>query len=614
MHIVKWSTFIFPVKSLRQRIFLWFKPSLWAILATTLVCFPAFLIFILSDGLSPSIFNDWDEPLYLLILKQIGSYPLSDLVQKFPETPSDFPFLPRLYAHSLVDLVLGKLYHLIKISGSLYLLTLDWCCTVFAFLAYSKFYAKFSKSFLLPELAASVAVLFPYLIGSGLDLLPIKLLDLGPEPAINFYPSIPSMRSVYTQMSIPLFIIGLSYFLDAISPSIQSRSRWKFFVIGCYCGCLVYVYGFAWISLSCLATSIGLVALIFRYTSLSHLFKTALPFILGVIVLGFPGVLLSSGMRDAMGMHKGVGAPFTAWVPVGYLLSIGVLFYLLKKARPNNGPLLNIVFVACLLTEFTLCNLDFLTNTIWTSYHFSLFYLRPVSIGLLVIAVRSWLEKNPNSASNKSSLVAVCLIATSVQVWSSYLNFQARKGEEEAVRYFANYPTESFSLGIPIVSTETDEIPLMNLLPLWIGVLDSKDVFYGESKFEELFGKSEYGFSLLRTALITGGFPKNFCKRISSFDLRSLSTPLFRWVVVDFQKQCSRLPHQLDILCQDTSWQQWYPNYILVNEFHYRNSLIYRKASSLIASFPTEPKLNFLTVLPDEEKQQICLNFNNSAF
>jgi len=528
------------------------------------LCLPYAITIISSSHLSPAGFQDWDEPLYVLILKKIGAYSFKEIFDSFPQTPTDFYYLPRFYSHSLMDLLLGKAVVFLGLHSLDILFALD------LILVFSSFYC-FYKLFLIvaspaiSRLGAAVAVGLPYIPSLFEGWIPINLGHGISTAAIEGFPSLPSMRGIYTQLSIPAFVLCLRWFLILILERDSKPTYSKLILGGAILGGLIYIYVFSWITLVSLASVLtALVAITYPSSAKLTLLKGAVV-VITITIVGLPGAVLNLGMRSAMSMGKGVGGPFPLWLPLEYLVLLTFIFFCARQLKDNNKTPWSLLFVSLLLTEIALGNLEGVTQTIWTSYHFSLFFLRPLLAGIIFISIFERIEKIGSGLVFRSLLPILIMAYGVIHGTKAYSTANSSSQSADMLGELNNKLPGKAVLAAPFYST-TNSVDIDALIePFLIEAITGKSVHFAQPEFKELFPE-DFEFNLLRTTLMNRGQTPGFCRANNpEVMLNAAQLPIARWGRIETLKLCQKISVQLERVCQEKDWK-WFPTHLLSDE------------------------------------------------
>lgn len=255
-----------------------------SLVVTALLVLPQLASFLLSGGVSPRAFSDWDEPLYLTVLNAVGRDPLALFRGQFPtgiELPLGFP-----YPHALIDVVVGALTNPLSLSPLELGLIFDAVLIPLAFFALRATFRHLSARPFVPELAATLILTVPW-------LLPLSRLLVPLFPSLNsggiilapysFYPCPPVLRGVYTQLSYAFFPWVLTLLLRG-----RTQDR---VAAGILTGALLYIYLFSWITFLMVG---GILALLLRNNGkkgVSNSVVSAALFLAPALVVSAPGVV-----------------------------------------------------------------------------------------------------------------------------------------------------------------------------------------------------------------------------------------------------------------------------------------------------------------------------------
>ena len=534
------------------------------ILVATTLCLPNSLFLLFYGPTNPGFFQDWDEPLYALILRSVGRYSLNELLITFPLPPSDFPYLPRFYAHSLVDFILGKTLVWSNFGVAAFLLILDWACILGAFVSFTSLFRRMSPRLEVRATAALFSVAFPMIpaLAEGWLVFPTSWIVSGAPMGV--FPSLPAMRGIYTQISIAPSLLILTRTLEYLTGVTTTRNNLgNGLLLGTFIGVLVYIYPFAFLALVGLVVCFSVFWTIASPSSAYLLLARLSGIGIGCGFVSLPGVVITANMRPAMGMLRGVGGPFPAWVPIDYLVIVGSGFLLLRAVSAQTR-LWEITAASVLCSELMLGNLEALTQTVSTPYHFSLFFYRPILTGLLAIPL---VEKVASRTRKLSHLLFGILLisACCIQLKLAYSSF---KYSEEDSRLFeataAAVPKDQVIGSSPFTDMAAG-LPLSSLEPFWLESLTDTKTHFGESDFRALFAANPMGYGILRYILLHQGRTLNFCSSFGVQRPQGLDAPpIFRWFTEMLFDECKTVKGQITRLCQLSDWK-WLPQFFIVS-------------------------------------------------
>lgn len=374
-----------------------------AVLAALLVSSSGIVAYILSDGSSPTVFSDWDEPYYLALMRDASRLAFKDAFAISEYTFGLYSLVPEPLPHATIDFLLGKLWRMCDISLVQFALLLDLACSILSFLVARKLFRQLGIASSLAELAAFVCIATPWLAALQNYLPGVEIPGVSFR-SHNLFPSPPAMRAVHTQISFLAFLwvlIPLIKFLQAEKPTL-----WVSLKTGAYGGILIYFYFFAWGAFMGLAGAALLAQWALRggRLFLRTIFLNLLALSLSSLIVAGPGLLAISSREAALSdraLNLAINSDISSvwFFSPSMFLFMCLLLVLCARSQSRGDPRyhLHLLSFSCILAEFLLMNLQPLLNRWIAPYHFPLFFLHPVLSGssavLLVAALKSRLSR-----------------------------------------------------------------------------------------------------------------------------------------------------------------------------------------------------------------------------
>jgi len=201
-------------------------------------------------------YSDWDEPYYLEVTTTVGEAPVSDLFTLQDGVPLPFHPSQYFYPHNVLDVVIGKIFHVLSLSPIELGLLLDLIIFPLAYVVFFYFFSRYTRDSLTAHGGVVACLCIPYLaIISQYIHLPGVWFENIISAKFDVWPCAPVLRGVYTQVSYPLFGLALLFGLRHNEKTFQR----DLVISGLFSGLLIYVYFFSWVSVSCLI-SLSLIA------------------------------------------------------------------------------------------------------------------------------------------------------------------------------------------------------------------------------------------------------------------------------------------------------------------------------------------------------------------
>ena len=344
---------------------------------------------------SPSLFSDFDEPFYFILARQIGAAPLLETLRAIPALPDSVTYRKVFYPHSFMDIPLGKILFYSGMPLTVFGLILDLLLPIFAYYLFVKFFRELDVNRWAAECAAIGVLAFSYLAAVTYYLhIPVHLGFIESIPS-GISDCVPILRGIYTQLSIPLFALGL--LLTAKAFKTEPTKALRLFVSAGLCaGLSIYVYFYCWMALSGLIVCwIACEALLYRQQVKEKIFQLFI-FSATSILSALPGVLILHGVKNGAPSLVPPNTFNLAYVPLEVCLLLICLFFSRKywKHRPQAAKLLT-VLMACWLSIFLVPNVQFFMKAPLLGFHFIIFYFTPLATGLIIAVIlnRSFSDK-----------------------------------------------------------------------------------------------------------------------------------------------------------------------------------------------------------------------------
>ncbi len=365
---------------------------------------PAIAALITYDGYSPRSFSDWDEALYVAQAFDAGRIPFSSIYTMRAGMLEAFQQLGSRIPHGLLDIIMGHFFSAIGATPVQAALIVDLFCCLSAYLLMSTLFRRAFGAGVLPsEVGAIVAIQFPW-IGSLGELLHVSIPSLKSlaTQSHQFFPSVPVLRALYTQ-------VGFVFFLGVLVPFLIVLSRRKYSLLqasflGAVAGLSLYAYFFAWGALMVLVGVLSMLHLAFVIDERIALVRWLTAFYCAALLFSVPGLLLLFGdgllyqPGAALATHSAADllhfedywfiSPLTMTI-------VGVLLIVLWKrdSRIDRWKLAILTIAAIYIAEFLLMNSQPITRRWIGPYHFSLFYLHPILSSLVCFLLVTRLSK-----------------------------------------------------------------------------------------------------------------------------------------------------------------------------------------------------------------------------
>lgn len=341
-----------------------------------------------SDGFSHLLFSDWDEPVYLGMLKEMSSHNLSILLDFSKGIPVEYP-LPFFYPHVAVDLFLSRIIYLFNLTPIDIGLGLDLVCSFLGFIIFSKFFGLFTAKTSLAQLIAIGFLCFPGSLNIGESLgLDYQLSKSIAAAAPHTYICLTILRSAYTQLGLLAFGLNLIWFINYLQSPSSRICRLGF--LGFSVGLTIYLYFFVWgalMGLCCLVLTCRLLPHnLAILTRLLIMAKEIALFVSCSFMAAGPGLYLStlSTTKELLALPPELQGYW--YFPFDILLLFLLTLVLFFSGSSNQKKMLClIIMTSCLLAELILNNIQTVLGQLLTPYHFTIFYLRSLFFGFVLL-------------------------------------------------------------------------------------------------------------------------------------------------------------------------------------------------------------------------------------
>lgn len=445
--------------------------TLLALLTTALLVLPQLAAFFASEGFSPRAFSDWDEPLYLTVLKAVGEAPLALLKGGLPagvELPLGFP-----YPHALTDIVLGALTSPLSLSPIELGLVFDILCIPLAFFALRSTFRHLTTKPFVPELAAILCLMLPWFMPLSRYLaLLFPSLNTGAfilAPS-TLYPCQPILRGAYTQFSYAIFPWVLTLLLRGRTRDVVGA--------GILAGCLLYIYLFSWMTFLVVGGLLALLLVRLNGTGERVFFRPAL-FLGSALLLSTPGVIFLLATHSPTQYQLDQGP--TWYLPPEILM----LLMLFVRQQTKLGTL----GTALCLAELLLMNVQNVTGHLLEPHHFITFYLHPLLGGIVAVAILSRVRWS-STILLPAMLLPLVILSVLRSTQSLALEHQSDLSALLRVITAATPPTASV-VSVPFEEpfiARGAELSERRLLPYWLQAITGRKGFpQGDGCVAELF-------------------------------------------------------------------------------------------------------------------------------
>ncbi len=366
-----------------------------------------------SDGFSPKLFTDWDEPFYFTIAYRMGELPWSEIADRMPWISAHESERLRMeLPSSMTDVLLGKF----GLALGLWPVTLGWLldvlCFFFSYVGFTFFFRALSGSRWGGEIAACTMLLLPWLLfpERACDV-PLNFQVSGiyvTSRACNVWPSLPVWRGFYTQLSYPVLAAGLFVLVSG---------RFGRKLAGALLGSLIYFYVFAWVAAICVS------AIYLVLQSSKDRWKHLIQFALTAGVVSAPGLLWFlcgySPIRESLVLPEG----FPKFFHLSPMVLLMIGFFAFARSRvedPDKNRVIDFI-LSVLAAEVMLPNYELISRQLWLEDHFRIFYLEPLLSGAVSALIFGYLAM-------KSTQIAfvLVLLLLSAREQQNISNFRER--------------------------------------------------------------------------------------------------------------------------------------------------------------------------------------------
>ena len=344
-----------------------------ALAVSLLLNLPAMICFFRTGGLSPNIFSDGDEALYLPFAAWLGKLPFGELIAGLGHTAHfQNSYLPLGFPtpHNLAELVTGKLAAILGLEPAGLGLFLDITLSFTCYLIFHALFSALSGNNAAAHCACVCLLCFP-------PLFPLSRYIPNPAgwpvaifPIENFF-CLPILRGVSTQLSYPLF--GGTLLL------VFGNKRYDYSLIGASCAALLYVYFFSWVAITAFVV-IYLIACGPRRSVANDGLRFFVPF----CVVSAPGLFwILEHQISQFKQPELIGA--TPWYFPLEIIALGAYCGHAVFCQGSANTLLRAIFALC-LTELLAGNIQKVAGVSLQPYHFTSFYLHPLLAAVLILA------------------------------------------------------------------------------------------------------------------------------------------------------------------------------------------------------------------------------------
>ncbi|MFN8390337.1 MAG: hypothetical protein U0136_08620 [Bdellovibrionota bacterium] len=352
----------------------------WTVLAaiTTAVCLtlPQIVLYFQSNGLSPRLFSDGDEALYLPFAVAVGKTPVAELVQGIPALNNDYLPLGYPTPHNLTELVVGKAANFFGLSAAALGLLLDFLCVALSYIFFATAFSLLTGSSALAHLGTLALLAFPAIFPLTGHLSAYRTGSLSLTPFSPF-PCLPILRAVGTQLSYVLLGFTLLQLVRC-----QGRGQ-RLIVIGLMTGCLLYVYFFAW------AVAVAFVSLFLLLDHIREGDASAQDTLNDVARFGLPLAFASAPGLAFIAQHHPesfLGPAFFRQAPWYLPPEILVLVCGGLLMRGSTRRIASFIAAAG-ISELLLVNAQKILGVSLQPYHFAVFYLHPLLTALCIVSL-----------------------------------------------------------------------------------------------------------------------------------------------------------------------------------------------------------------------------------
>lgn len=410
--------------------------------------------------------------------------------------------------HKLTWFLLGRLRQVSGFSPATFGYVTDIIFGLLGFLAYFYFFNSITPASVKTYLAAFMATFFPW-AGSvnHLHLTPtiqtIKF-TVHPFPG-DIYPCVGLNRFGTTPASMILFAFGIGLVLRAFaSNQAPSQRRIKLFFAGLISGLTIYAYVFGFLAVMVVIGVMFLLRLLER-SNFNLLIEDAVVFALGALLpggIGIVQIMFSQEQFPAAILPAGILRQHFSYSIEQLLLGLSA-WACRRRIKIESGRAILTVLTVMVFSLFILSNLQPLLGKILTPYHFSVFFIAPISTGLLTLIGLSLMPQNkPWKEFPVLALTVLTVLGTGDKAYSTitYLMGAENIRAQELSRHLLEIPPDSIIASQPFYkpfSTNAFSINELSILPYMLNLTLERNILPNE---EELFPvtMSEKSFSLRR--------------------------------------------------------------------------------------------------------------------
>ncbi len=440
-----------------------------------------------SSGLSPKIFSDWDEPLYLPRAIDAGAIPLGSIFDFSGGLPEAFARLHSLIPHTLLDVIVGNIASFLHLNSIELGLALDLIIAPLSYLLFFFIFRTLGGCRFRSSVATWSLLFLPWIASlSQYFTIPLPMLPHVVTRSHELYPCQPVLRGVYTQVSYPVYAAALLATLLAIQK--QSKMRWPV-LSGVLSGALVYLYTFGWVACAIVAPLLLLVPCLDSKNIMLSAKAAAvrlLVYFAGWITVSGVGLRAivrsqifeqASTAGNAISDHSPVSLPSAYYFsPEMFLLLLVFLFFWSKASGKHRKTtcLLSAVLIAA---EFISMNLQLFAGTTIATYHLPVFYLQPVLSGCVVFLLLD-LSTNKLIRRLMGCVIVLSTVAISgVKLWQFSRPAKYVQHTIELEQQLQPLTSQEHSAVAMPFSIEAGDA-YYNLLPYWISAVTKVKPFW----------------------------------------------------------------------------------------------------------------------------------------
>lgn len=455
-----------------------------AALLSIVVNLAQILEWVRSGGLSHRLFNDWDEPVYLKWMYDIGAATLGDFSAARSDLSSIlFPNFHFLTPQLLSDMLIGRLAHALGLEAASSGLLLDLVLFALVYRILCRAFVLLSSKPFVAETAALGMLCLPWLAAPGTYFhFPLPEFDTVVSARIIGFVSLPVQRAVYTQLSYVFFALWLAALLRAWLKTGNEKHylRWA----GVWAGLSIYTYFFAWAAMtgvSMLMVAAAAPAQREKSPAKLRMFRMAQNVAPNLLVV-LPAIILIVAAESGKNLTLEPELLRYHFFSLEWLLFFIAFLVIRYFARGASAMRVAAdLLIACSVAEIVFMNLQPVFKQLLTPYHFSVFYLYPLASGVLIL-----LAVNVFSSPRLSCLACsgVFLVVMAVVVSKALTGHAARKKEAEFIELIGAVREKTADGSVVVVIPYTralregcaDFIGNQRLMPFWIRALANRQV------------------------------------------------------------------------------------------------------------------------------------------